>query len=557
VTAAGHESAASQKPVRGRGRRGGQLAGLLLAGCGSRAEPVVLPLPPALVVGDAQIQCVVDSDCESTDLCVPRICAQSLCVAAPVQCNDDDTCTADRCDASNGLCVFEPLTVDADGDGHRRPLPGFAAGAPGSCGDDCNDSSAVAFPGGLELCDGIDNDCDGVVDVGSTFVPTEAPPLLLSSAAQQGTPGGLTFSDSAATYGAVFTQRIGSSQNSFTSIRSGQATLGPVLPVPEVNSDTFAGPIVGRDVIFATAWEDRRDEDYEIYFNRLNTRGEKLGPDVRVSNAAGFSLRPTLVEVPSARGQDYRLAWEDDRDGGGGRIYGQRLSGAGELVEGNVGLTPIGLDPSSPVLVVGQQRLGLLFNQAADLGLGVFPPPATGAGRALGFISFDLDLGTPTDRVVIAAENPDGASMVANAGRFVVAWHVVEANSEPGPQIWGSVLSEAGEILVSAKPLTEPAQFARYHSLLPFGDRLLLLWSEWRTDRYEIYSRELSPELEPLGEERLLTGAAPEAYAPLAAFGPSGEIGVMFTGRTAENIQPQVFFTRLSCDPGAQLPAPR
>ena len=33
-----------------------------------------------------------------------------------------------------------------------------------------------------------------------------------------------------------------------------------------------------------------------------------------------------------ARGQEYRLAWEDERDGGGGRIYGQRLSGAGELV---------------------------------------------------------------------------------------------------------------------------------------------------------------------------------------------------------------------------------
>jgi hypothetical protein len=83
------------------------------------------------------------------------------------------------------------------------------------------------------------------------------------------------------------------------------------------------------------------------------------------------------------------------------------------------------------------------------------------------------------------------------------------------------------------------------------------LWSEWRTDRYEIYSRELSPELDPLGEERLITGSSLEAYAPLAAFGPSGEIGVMFTGRNTESIQPQVFFTRLSCDPGAQLPAPR
>jgi hypothetical protein len=526
-------------------RRLRTLGGLLLAACGSRAEPLAIPLPPALVVGDSQIECVVDSDCESSDLCSPRHCENAVCVAAPIVCNDDDPCSEDRCDRSTGLCDFVPVTIDADGDGYLRPLPGFVPGAPGACGDDCNDAAAAANPGGLERCDGIDNDCDGIVDVGASFTPSEAPALLLSSGAKQGTPGGLTFSDSAGTYGAVFTQRIASSQNSFTSLSPGQLTLGPVIAVPEVNSDTFAGPIVGRDAVFATAWEDRRDEDYEIYFNRLNTRGEKLGPDVRVTNAAGFSLRPSLIELPSARGQEYRLAWEDERDGGGGHIYGQRLSGSGELVDGNLELTPLGIDPSSPLLVAGQQRLGLLFNQAAE------------ERRGLGFISFDLDFGTPTERVLLQAQNPDGASIVANAGRFVVAWHVVEDSALPGPQIWGSVLSETGEPLVAAKPLTEPAQYARYHSLLPLGDRLLLLWSEWRSDRYEIFSRELSPELDPLGNARRITGSGLEAYAPLAAFGPSGEIGVMFTGRSVDTTQPQVFFTQLSCETGAQVPAPR
>ena len=30
--------------------------------------------------------------------------------------------------------------------------------------DDCNDYSAVAFPGGAEVCDGVDNDCNGIFD---------------------------------------------------------------------------------------------------------------------------------------------------------------------------------------------------------------------------------------------------------------------------------------------------------------------------------------------------------------------------------------------------------
>ncbi len=33
-------------------------------------------------------------------------------------------------------------------------------------GDDCNDTSAAAHPGALEVCDGIDNNCDGVTDDG-------------------------------------------------------------------------------------------------------------------------------------------------------------------------------------------------------------------------------------------------------------------------------------------------------------------------------------------------------------------------------------------------------
>ncbi|HND32346.1 MAG TPA: putative metal-binding motif-containing protein, partial [Myxococcota bacterium] len=45
----------------------------------------------------------------------------------------------------------KPLPIDVDGDGV------FAA-------DDCNDSNAAVKPGAPELCDGLDNNCDGNVD---------------------------------------------------------------------------------------------------------------------------------------------------------------------------------------------------------------------------------------------------------------------------------------------------------------------------------------------------------------------------------------------------------
>ncbi|GDX82429.1 hypothetical protein LBMAG42_42400 [Deltaproteobacteria bacterium] len=61
--------------------------------------------------------------------------------------------------------------ADADGDGF-----GDSAVVSDACGDpgagwvldntDCDDSEAISFPGGTEVCDGHDNNCDGAVDEG-------------------------------------------------------------------------------------------------------------------------------------------------------------------------------------------------------------------------------------------------------------------------------------------------------------------------------------------------------------------------------------------------------
>jgi len=59
--------------------------------------------------------------------------------------------------------------ADADGDGHT------------GCGGDCNDSNPAVYQGAPELCDGLDNDCNGVTD--DAVAPSGIPALRESKPA--------------------------------------------------------------------------------------------------------------------------------------------------------------------------------------------------------------------------------------------------------------------------------------------------------------------------------------------------------------------------------------
>jgi cysteine-rich repeat protein len=57
---------------------------------------------------------------------------------------------------ASGSELYGCITPDADGDGYL------------SCRDDCRDDDDTAYVGGTETCDGVDNDCDGLVDLGQS-----------------------------------------------------------------------------------------------------------------------------------------------------------------------------------------------------------------------------------------------------------------------------------------------------------------------------------------------------------------------------------------------------
>ncbi len=72
--------------------------------------------------------------------------------------------------------VISAYYQDGDNDGHGNPDESVQACTPPEgyvdAGDDCDDTDPGRFPGANELCDGVDNDCDGEVDESASGAPT-------------------------------------------------------------------------------------------------------------------------------------------------------------------------------------------------------------------------------------------------------------------------------------------------------------------------------------------------------------------------------------------------
>jgi len=115
--------------------------------------------------GDGQTSC--DGDCDDTDPDLNRLDGDGdgYDSCDDGDCDDDDPGAYPGAPEScNGVDDDCGGTVDEgfDGDGDSYTTCG-ADGTPGTADDDCDDADATTYPGAPELCDGLDNNCNGVV----------------------------------------------------------------------------------------------------------------------------------------------------------------------------------------------------------------------------------------------------------------------------------------------------------------------------------------------------------------------------------------------------------
>lgn len=514
-----------------RGRARVFAAGLCLVACGSRSG--VWP-------GDEdehdsggsldENECVTAADCAVIDPCAPPQCLEESgafrCRAVPLDCVDLNPCTIDSCQPLDGTCSHQ-AAADVDRDGYV----GVAEAGAACGGNDCDDESALIYPGAPEICDGLDNDCDGGIDEGTVLASESSPVRLAPESVYPTSHGGMAFTGDA--FAAAYTE-YGSPQVSYFTRLAPGGPPSASTPISHINADTFAGAVSRSPRGLFTAWSDARmDGNYEVYATRFSFDGEKLQADLRLTDAERNSLHPTVA----ALGEEYVVAWDDRRfeDFGGppAQLIARRVSHGGALLGEEVMLANDRAEPESPVLAAGKTRLGLVFTDLVG-----------GIARGF-FMVLDANLNEITPPIDLGVDHVQDPTLAFVGDTFVVAFYTYDTG--PGNAIWGATFDESGNISSSARPITEGDSFVRGHGLLSLGDRVFLTWSGAdASGHYNLYAMPLDKQLAPLGDRQRLLETSGQATGTLAVQGAFGQVGVLFDETAPDGTQ-VAYFLGLEC----------
>ena len=119
------------------------------------------------------IACAVQSDCGADGVCVQVATGSRACLP---RCNPDVPvcpgrlrCVRDVALADVAVCapIGGPCCIDGDGDGY-----GVGVGCRGA---DCDDADPARSTSSAEVCNGVDDDCDGMVDEGCVDAGADVP----------------------------------------------------------------------------------------------------------------------------------------------------------------------------------------------------------------------------------------------------------------------------------------------------------------------------------------------------------------------------------------------
>ena len=330
------------------------------------------------------------------------------------------------------------------------------------------------------LCDGHDEDCNGRPDDVPARIGFDR--RLTVQAAASRTP---VLVWNGADFGVAWLdERNQSSEVYFTRISATGERLSPDVRVSNLAAGGTARDVraVWGDGGFGVAWTDNRAGNNDIYFARLNADGVLQGDNLRVTDNPADQRTPTIAWAAG----EYGLAWRDSREGHGLEIYFTRLSADGRKLGDDLRVTEDPGQSVTPTLAWNGQSYGLLWRDFRANQADLYFTRLSNQGAKLDPDQRVTQLGASLSPTLVWTGEGYGAAFIDDAsGHARVHFIRITANGRP-----------AGEPV----PLSPADADAFEPTQVWTGTRHAIAWDESTGQFREIMALQISVDGAPHGE---------------------------------------------------------
>ena len=245
------------------------------------------------------------------------------------------------------------------------------------------------------------------------------------------------------------------------------------------------------DGSFLVTWQDDRNGNDDVYA-RLVTANDTLGDDFLLHPATGDQENPQVAYNPDD--DEYLVVWQDYRSGSHWDIYGQKVSGDGQLLgDENVVIVDDTNNEMYPQIAYGNQVYVVAWQfeptAAEEEDTHVYGQVISRSGTAI------------TDDIPIAVnigsykhEKPTDIVYNSGSGEFLVLWQYLD-RGEWG--VWGRHVDETG-VMGTAIDIATTSDFddlAAAGAYNADNDQYLIVWQQKNleiADNYDVQGRRMT-----------------------------------------------------------------